>query len=186
MKKITIYSKGENNIERFNVFIYEKYLLKILKELDNYYGIQEKVEEYYGPFFPKTEDGEFYEPICSKLINSDGDNNLYMHTVRYIKTFGLSKIVRELLNGNYLKASIAINELYNYNSKTEEEKEFLEEVKSCFHFEKNDKKIDLRKLLLEFERSLLEDDISIKFIDDKTAAKTDSIPYSYVFNKKHE
>lgn len=192
MKRITIYAKGQSNIERFDVFIYEKALLKILEELDNYYGVQTEEKEYFGQFIQDLKEGEFYESVSSELINRNVNYNcnvnynIYKYTARYIKTVGLSKIVREILNSDPLEASYAVNELYNYYCKTDEEKEFLENIKSCFRFKKSDKKFDLTKLLLEFERKLFEDDVKMKFIDDKITTRIDNMPYSQVFNKKHE
>ena len=192
MKRITIYAKGQSNIERFDVFIYEKKLLKILEELDNFYGVQTGEKEYYGQFVQDLKEGEFYESVSAELINRNvnytcnTNYNVYKYTARYIKTDGLSKIVREILNSDPLGASYAVNELCNYYCKTDEEKEFLENIKSCFRFKKNDKKFDLTKLLLEFERKLFDDDVKMKFIDDKITTRIDNIPYSQVFNKKHE
>lgn len=206
MKKITIYAKDENNIERFDVFIYKKYLLKLLQNLDNYYGVQTEIKDYFGRL-PEYKENEFYEPVAIKVIKYDIEHNLYIHTIKHIKAVGLSKIVREILNNDYLKASYAINELFNYTYKDEEEKMLLEEVKSCFHFEKSNKKIDLRRYSLNIEKGLLEkleeikkidakvseletldvkEDYNIKYVDDKIESRTDNLPDAYAFKLKHE
>lgn len=186
MKKITIYAKSKKQVQRYDVFIYEKYLLKLLNELDDYYGVKKEENEYYGPLIPELKSDEFYEPVSLKLVNSNDSGNLYIYKIRHIKAVGLSKIIRKILNGNYLEASYAINDLFNYNFKDDKEKLFLDEVKSCFHFKKSNKKFDLTRSILNFERMMLEDDVSIRYIDDKTLSKTDNLPSIYSFMLKRE
>lgn len=100
----------------------------------------------------------------------------------------IQEMINGILKSNGLKASYLLNKLYSYAyvCKTEPERTFLDDVISCFKFEKQDKKFDLVKLLLEFERALTEDDVSMPYAEDETISKTSKLPYIYTLTKKHE
>lgn len=196
MKRLTIYSKGDQKIDRFNVLVYEKELRSLLKKLDDYYG--NKVEEYvyeFGPLstFPIQEDlddiskSSGYDE-CYKLIDisevSSKPNNFVKYCFMVVKPVGLSKIVRKILGSNFIDASYAVEELFSFNASDDVEKELLNEVKSCFNFKEEDK-FDLRKVVLEALLPL-EDDVSIKYTDDSTVPKSEKLPHSYYFKRKSE
>ncbi len=196
MKRMTIYSKGNQKIDRFNVLVYEKELQNILKKLDAYY--KNKTEKYvygYGSTrtYPTQKDldniskSNDYEE-CYKLIDI-GDacscpNGFAKYCFAVIKPIRLSKIIRKILGSNFIDASYAMEDLFTFSAGDKLEKELLNEVKSCFNFKKENK-FDLRKTMLETLLPL-EDDVSIKYTDDSTALKSEKLPYSYYFNHKSE
>jgi hypothetical protein len=196
MKRMTIYAKNDQKIDRFNVLVYEKELFNLLKKLDDYYGKQ--VEEYvyeYGPIstYPTQKDldniskssgyDEYYKLIDISETSSK-TNNFVKYCFIVVKPVGLSKIVRKILSSNFIDASYAIEELFAFNASDDVEKELLNEVKSCFNFKKEDK-FDLRKVMLEALLPL-EDDVSIKYTDDSTLPKSEKLPHSYYFKRKSE
>lgn len=184
MKKITIYGKREQKIVRLDVSVYYNYLLSVLKNLDEYYGVETEIEEFYGTI-PENSNNVFYECEIIEIIPTGNEVMTYKYTVKKINATRLSSIIRNILLEKPLKASYAIEELFNYNCRDEKEKQLWNEVKTCFNFKEKNRLVDLKKLFLQFSLGM-EDDVNIKYTDDETATKIEKLPYVNVLTRKGE
>ncbi len=174
MQKITIYAKKNSEegikIQRLDVFIYTEYLIPLLKKLYNYYGADVKLEDCFY-MTQKNKDNKFYMLENSNDISDD--------------VIKISNIINDIFTENKIKASYAIEKLFNFNCNSNEEKKLIDEIKKCIVFKQKEKLFDPIKIFLEFSLCF-EDEITIKYTDDTMMPKSENLPNFSILTYKHE
>lgn len=99
---------------------------------------------------PENSNNGFYECEKIEIIPTGNEEMAYKYTVEKINATRLSSIIRNILLEKPLKASYAIEELFNYNCRDEMEKQLWNEAKTCFDFKEKNRLVDLKKYFFNF------------------------------------
>jgi len=149
-----VYVNNHDIVETYFVRISENKIKSIQKEIDNYYGKGELLEEKNVTNVHSLSQyiGKKIEVVSRKFIDSittfgNEDNKIYKISYYDYEFYAyepsqLSKLCNDLIENVYLKEhdrlklSMTIKSLFDYESVNEDEAKFIEKIMGCIKFEK--------------------------------------------------